>query len=158
MQNERLDKQGIVMPAETTMEIQIRPIDELVFYARNPRQNDAAVDRMCGSIREFGFKIPCFMTEDIQIRLEAIIAEHLGVDERQIAPEATLAGDLGADSLDAVEIIMAVEEEFGCEIPDEETEKMVTVQDVINLTEGARGENFNGVKRTARSAGAEVRT
>jgi acyl carrier protein len=98
------------------------------------------------------------MTEDIQIRLEAIIAEHLGVEERQIAPEATLAEDLGADSLDAVEIIMAVEEEFGCEIPDEETEKMVTVQDVINLTERAIGENLNGVKRTARSAGSEVQT
>ena len=49
------------MHAEVSTEVQIRPIDSLVFYARNPRKNDAAVDRMCASIREFGFKIPCLI-------------------------------------------------------------------------------------------------
>ena len=47
------------MPNQVSMEIQTWPIDKLVVYVRNPRNNDAAVDRMCGSIREFGFKIPC---------------------------------------------------------------------------------------------------
>ena len=64
------------------MEIQIWPIDKLVFYARNPRKNDAAVDRMCGSIREFGFKIPCLVRSDGEVidghlRLKA--ARKLGI-------------------------------------------------------------------------------
>ena len=53
------------MPTEISTEIQVWPIDKLVFYARNPRKNDAAVDRMCGSIREFGFKIPERFREDL---------------------------------------------------------------------------------------------
>jgi len=66
------------------MEIQIWPIDKLVFYARNPRKNDAAVDRMCGSIREFGFKIPCLVRSDGEVvdghlRLKA--ARKLGITE-----------------------------------------------------------------------------
>src|SRR5450432_2962459 len=72
------------MPTETSMEIQIWPIDKLVFYIRNPRKNDAAVDRMCGSIREFGFKIPCLVRSDGEVvdghlRLKA--ARKLGVTE-----------------------------------------------------------------------------
>src|SRR5437588_8179353 len=66
------------------MEIQSWPIDRLVFYARNPRKNDAAVDRMCGSIREFGFKIPCLVRSDGEVidghlRLKA--ARKLGLTE-----------------------------------------------------------------------------
>ena len=49
---------SMVKSPQSQMEIQLWPVDRLVFYARNPRKNDAAVDRMCGSIREFGFKIP----------------------------------------------------------------------------------------------------
>src|SRR6202162_881841 len=52
------------MSSEMSMEIQIWPIDKLVIYVRSPRRNDAAVDRMCGSIREFGFKIPCLARSD----------------------------------------------------------------------------------------------
>ena len=52
------------MPNQVSTEIQTWPIDKLVVYARNPRKNDAAVDRMCGSIREFGFKIPCLVRSD----------------------------------------------------------------------------------------------
>jgi ParB-like chromosome segregation protein Spo0J len=64
------------------MEVQIWPIDKLIFYARNPRKNDAAVDRMCGSIREFGFKIPCLVRSDGEVidghlRLKA--ARKLGI-------------------------------------------------------------------------------
>src|SRR5215510_10990907 len=65
-------------------EVQIWPIDKLVFYARNPRKNDAAVDRMCSSIREFGFKIPCLErgngeVVDGHLRLKA--ARKLGIKE-----------------------------------------------------------------------------
>src|SRR5450432_2068246 len=72
------------MPTETSMEIQIWPIDKLVFYIRNPRKNDAAVDRMCGSIREFGFKIPCLVRSDGEVvdghlRLKA--ARKLGITD-----------------------------------------------------------------------------
>jgi hypothetical protein len=55
------------MPPEVTAEIQMWEIDKLVFYARNPRKNDGAVDRMCGSIREFGFKIPCLVRRDGEV-------------------------------------------------------------------------------------------
>jgi DNA modification methylase len=73
-----------VIPTEISTEIQIWPIDKLVFYARNPRKNDAAVDRMCGSIREFGFKIPCLVRSDGEVvdghlRLKA--ARELGITE-----------------------------------------------------------------------------
>jgi hypothetical protein len=75
-------KEGIMMPTKISMEIQVWPIDRLVFYARNPRKNDAAVDRMCGSIREFGFKIPCLVRSDGEVidghlRLKA--ARKLGI-------------------------------------------------------------------------------
>jgi DNA modification methylase len=74
----------MVMPTEISMEIQMWPIDKLVLYARNPRKNDAAVDRMCGSIREFGFKIPCLVRSDGEVidghlRLKA--ARKLGITD-----------------------------------------------------------------------------
>src|SRR5580692_3798417 len=76
--------QGTVVPAEVSTEIQIWPIDRLVGYTRNPRQNDTAVDRMCGSIREFGFKIPCLVRSDGEVidghlRLKA--ARKLGITD-----------------------------------------------------------------------------
>jgi len=65
-------------------------------------------------------------------RIKEIIVEQLGVDESQITPSASFIDDLGADSLDTVELVMAFEEEFDIEIPDEDAEKIRTVQDVIN--------------------------
>jgi acyl carrier protein len=62
-----------------------------------------------------------------------IIVDKLGVDRAEVTPEAVFVDDLGADSLDLVELIMAMEEEFGFEIADEEAEKMRTVQDVISF-------------------------
>jgi len=62
-----------------------------------------------------------------------IIVDKLGVERSEVTPEAVFIDDLGADSLDLVELIMAMEEEFGFEIADEEAEKMRTVQDVINF-------------------------
>jgi len=64
-------------------------------------------------------------------RIKEIIMEQLGVEEEQITPDASFIDDLGADSLDTVELVMAFEEEFDVEIPDEDAEKIRTVQDVI---------------------------
>jgi acyl carrier protein len=65
-------------------------------------------------------------------RIKEIIVEQLGVDESQITPDASFIDDLGADSLDTVELVMAFEEEFDIEIPDEDAEKIRTVKDVID--------------------------
>ena len=65
-------------------------------------------------------------------RLKKIVAEQLGVEESKITPTARFTDDLNADSLDLVEMIMSLEEEFGVEIPDEDAEKIVTVQDAID--------------------------
>ena len=73
--------------------------------------------------------------KSIKDRVQAIVVEQLGVKPEQITPEAKFIEDLGADSLDTVELVMGLEEEFGNEIPDEEAEKLVTVGDVINFIE-----------------------
>ena len=65
-------------------------------------------------------------------RIKAIVAEQLGVDEDQVTTEASFMDDLGADSLDTVELVMALEEEFDIEISDEDAEKIQTVQDAID--------------------------
>ncbi|MBW1917041.1 MAG: acyl carrier protein [Deltaproteobacteria bacterium] len=68
----------------------------------------------------------------IEERVVELITNRLGVEKSEVVPEATFVDDLGADSLDLVELIMAMEEEFDLEIADEEAEKLRTVQDVIN--------------------------
>ncbi len=68
----------------------------------------------------------------VEDKVKKIIVDQLGVDENEITPEASFIDDLGADSLDTVELIMAFEEEFGLEIPDEEAEKLTTVGDALN--------------------------
>lgn len=68
----------------------------------------------------------------IEDRVKQILSEQLGVDLKDIKPESDIMGDLSADSLDAVEIIMSMEEEFGFEIPDGEAEKFVKVSDIID--------------------------
>ncbi len=68
-------------------------------------------------------------------KVKSIIVEQLGVDEEEVTPDASFVDDLGADSLDTVELVMAFEEEFGMEIPDEEAEKLQTVGDVIKYIE-----------------------
>ena len=67
--------------------------------------------------------------------VKKIVIEHLGVDEDKVTNTASFIDDLGADSLDTVELVMAFEEEFGCEIPDDAAEKILTVQDAINFIE-----------------------
>ena len=66
-------------------------------------------------------------------KVKSIIVEQLGVDEEEVTPDASFVDDLGADSLDTVELVMAFEEEFGIEIPDEAAEKIVTVSDAIKF-------------------------
>lgn len=69
---------------------------------------------------------------DIAERLKKIVVEHLGVEESKVTENANFIDDLGADSLDTVELVMAFEEEFGCEIPDDAAEKILTVKDAID--------------------------
>lgn len=70
---------------------------------------------------------------DIATRVKKIVVEHLGVEEGKVTAEASFIDDLGADSLDTVELVMAFEEEFGVEIPDEAAEKIQTVQNAIDF-------------------------
>jgi len=69
---------------------------------------------------------------DIEEQVKNIVVEQLGVSVDEVVPEASFVDDLGADSLDLVELVMVLEEEFGKEIPDEDAEKIQTVHDVIN--------------------------
>jgi acyl carrier protein len=72
-------------------------------------------------------------------KVKGIIVEQLGVDEEEVTPDASFVDDLGADSLDTVELVMAFEEEFGIEIPDEDAEKIQRVQEAIDYI-GQRAE------------------
>jgi acyl carrier protein len=69
---------------------------------------------------------------DILSKVKDIVVEQLGVDEEEVTAEASFVDDLGADSLDIVELVMALEEEFDLEIPDEDAEKIATVGDAVN--------------------------
>ncbi len=73
------------------------------------------------------------MSNDIADRVKKIVVEHLGVEEAKVSEAASFIDDLGADSLDTVELVMAFEEEFGCEIPDDAAEKIVTVMDAVDF-------------------------
>ena len=72
------------------------------------------------------------MAQSVEDKVKSIIVEQLGVDEEEVTPDASFVDDLGADSLDTVELVMALEEEFETEIPDEEAEKITTVQQAID--------------------------
>ena len=73
--------------------------------------------------------------QPIEEKVKGIIVEQLGVEAEQVAPDAKFIEDLGADSLDTVELVMALEEEFGSAVPDEEAEKLQSVGDVIKYIE-----------------------
>jgi acyl carrier protein len=76
------------------------------------------------------------MSDDISSKVKKIVADHLGVDEVKVLDESSFIDDLGADSLDTVELVMAFEEEFGSEISDSQAEKILTVGDAIKFIEG----------------------
>ncbi len=75
------------------------------------------------------------MSSDITERVRKIVAKHLGTYESNVTNSASFIHDLGSDSLDTVELVMAFEDEFGCEIPDDAATKIVTVNDAVNLIE-----------------------
>jgi len=74
----------------------------------------------------------------VRDKVKEIIVEQLGVNEDQVVPEAKFVEDLGADSLDTVELVMALEEEFGAEIPDDEAEKLTTVGEAMSYIESLK--------------------
>ena len=76
------------------------------------------------------------MSDDISSKLKKIVADHLGIDEAKITDESSFIDDLGADSLDTVELVMAFEEEFGSEISDTQAEKILTIGDAVNFIAG----------------------
>ena len=73
------------------------------------------------------------MSDEVVSRVKKVITNHLGISEDKVTENAKFIEDLGADSLDQVELVMAFEEEFKCEIPDEAAEKIITVKDAIDL-------------------------
>ncbi len=70
---------------------------------------------------------------DVADRVKKIVVEHLGVEESKVVENASFIDDLGADSLDTVELVMAFEEEFSCEIPDDAAEKILTIKDAVDF-------------------------
>ena len=78
------------------------------------------------------------MSDDISGKVRKIVADHLGIDEVKVLEESSFIDDLGADSLDTVELVMAFEEEFGSEISDNEAEKILTVGDAVKFIESSK--------------------
>ena len=76
------------------------------------------------------------MADEIKSKIKKIVADHLGIEEEKVTDEASFIDDLGADSLDTVELVMAFEEDFGSEISDSEAEKILTVGDAVKFIEG----------------------
>lgn len=70
------------------------------------------------------------MGEDLEARIRSIVADQLGIDRGEVTPDASILDDLGADSLDVVELVMAIEDEFDIEVPDEDVERMRTIGDM----------------------------
>ena len=78
------------------------------------------------------------MSDDISSKVKKIVADHLGIDEAKVTEESSFIDDLGADSLDTVELVMAFEEKFGIEIPDDAAETIQTVQNAIEFIESKK--------------------
>ena len=89
--------------------------------------------------------------EPVADRVKKIIVDQLGVEEELVTPDASFVDDLGADSLDTVELVMALEEEFGVEIPDEDAEKITRVREAVEYIEkhGGQGEEVGGSLRAS---------
>jgi len=87
------------------------------------------------------------MSEDVSSKVKKIVADHLGIDEAKVSEESSFIDDLGADSLDTVELVMAFEEEFGSEISDSEAEKILTVGDAVKFIEEKLTRNLNAIRK-----------
>jgi len=87
------------------------------------------------------------MSEDISSKVKKIVADHLGIDEAKVQDDSSFIDDLGADSLDTVELVMAFEEEFGSEISDSEAEKILTLVMLLNLLKAKLTKNLNVQKK-----------
>jgi acyl carrier protein len=97
---------------------------------------EASLKQTPKSNRNHATAAPTFMSEkSIEEKVKDIIVEQLGVNPEQVTPSASFIEDLGADSLDTVELVMAFEEEFNVEVPDEDAEKLQTVGDVVKYIE-----------------------
>ena len=75
------------------------------------------------------------MRNDIAERVKKIVVEYLGVDDSKVTDDASFVDDLGADSIDTIQLVMAFEDEFGCEIPEDAAEKILTVKDIVDFIE-----------------------
>ena len=82
------------------------------------------------------------MSDDISSKVKKIVADHLGIDEAKVTEESSFIDDLGADSLDTVELVMAFEEEFGLEIPDDEAENITTIKSAVDWIEKIAKKSF----------------
>ena len=78
------------------------------------------------------------MSEDVSSKVKKIVADHLGIDEAKVTEESSFIDDLGADSLDTVELVMAFEEEYGIEIPDDAAESILSVGDAISFIDSTK--------------------
>jgi acyl carrier protein len=99
------------------------------------KRNRAPITRFNPQARRGRFQEPTTMNSEIADKVKKIVVEHLGVEESKVTPESSFIDDLGADSLDTVELVMAFEEAFSVEIPEDVAEKISTVKDAIDYIE-----------------------
>ena len=109
---------------------------KLSFLTNNIYKCKFVAKKSCANYNISGNLVIQILNEEEKMstleKVKKVVVDQLSVDESLVTPEASFTADLGADSLDTVELVMAFEEEFGCEIPDEEAEKIQTVQDAVN--------------------------
>ena len=106
--------------------------DEYMSESSEEKARSQEIDDLSAEITDLEGKLSDSKTEE---KVRGIIVEQLGVNADQVTRESKMIEDLGADSLDAVELVMAVEEEFGIEVPDDQAEKLVAVGDIIDYVD-----------------------